>query len=124
MFPRNSLGLWIPAYRPGCQQELSAGALPAARVREFRLAWVQLRCLAEHCVTMPATLLGIIVYVMLQTLLNTYQGMVSIIAGFQTFAAICFVQSFQIFMAVVLVCDAGHRAVNAVRIKATLPSQK
>ncbi|KAE8744354.1 Gustatory receptor 22, partial [Frankliniella occidentalis] len=93
--------------------ELLAGGMTATRVREFRMAWVRLRQLSEGCVAMPTTVLALLMYLIMQTTLCTYQGLVSSLAGFHTFASICAIISVQIFAGVVIMCDAGHRAAQA-----------
>ncbi|XP_052125802.1 uncharacterized protein LOC127749883 [Frankliniella occidentalis] len=98
--------------------------MTATRVREFRMAWVRLRQLSEGCVAMPTTVLALLMYLIMQTTLCTYQGLVSSLAGFHTFASICAIISVQIFAGVVIMCDAGHRAAQAMKTDFATPLQK
>ncbi|KAK3923026.1 Gustatory and odorant receptor 24 [Frankliniella fusca] len=106
------------ALRAAMSKELEGPCLAAARVDAYRRAWLQLRELTERLVRTPLTANAMLLHMLLMSTLATYQALVGLREGEVTLALLLFMLGTQYYLLLLLVCDAVHRAVEAVRTEA------
>lgn len=110
---RYQRGLLLQVRVP-CPQELRRPWLVASRVDAYRRAWLQLRDLTERLVRTPLTAIAMLLHMLLMSTLAVYQALIGLLEGEVTLGVLLLVLGTQYYLMLLLVCDAVHRAVEAV----------